>query len=74
LTNALVRTRRQPTVTELEAVYRDLKRAVPTLKGALRTRTLFSARPFKELLTAATRSAVPEATRRSLLTARLLDD
>jgi hypothetical protein len=57
LTNALVRTRQQPTVTQLEAIYDDLKQAVPILKKELKTDSLFAARPFLDLVVAATRSA-----------------
>jgi len=55
LTNALVRRRRQPTVRQLEDLYSDLKKAVPALKRELKTDTLFAARPFRDLITVATR-------------------
>lgn len=57
LTNALVRSRYQPTVAQLEKVYDDLKEAVPTLKRELRTDSLFEARPFHDLVVAGARSA-----------------
>jgi hypothetical protein len=57
LANALVRNRRQPTVTQLTKSFSDLKSASVAIKSDLKTRTLFEARPFKELVVAATRSA-----------------
>jgi hypothetical protein len=57
LTNALVRSRRQPTVIQLEKIFSDLKKAAIVIKQDLKTSTLFEARPFKELVVAATRSA-----------------
>jgi len=56
LTNALVRRRLEPTVRQLEDVYSDLRKAVPAIKRELRTDTLFAARPFRDLITVATRS------------------
>ena len=56
LTNALVRARYQPTVRQLEQVHADLKRAARALKRELHTDSLFEARPFHELVVAATRS------------------
>lgn len=57
LTNALVRRRRQPTVAELKEIYRDLRAFAVELKKRFRTRSLFAARPFRELVVAARRSA-----------------
>lgn len=57
LTNALVRSRHQPTVNQLERVYADLRTAARRLKRELRTDSLFEARPFHDLVVAATRSA-----------------
>lgn len=57
LTNALVRSRHQPTVRQLEKVYSDLRKAAQTIKRELKTDSLFEARPFRDLVVAATRSA-----------------
>ena len=57
LTNALVRNKRQPTVTQLEQIFRDIKKAAIVIKSELKTTTLFEARPFQELVVAAIRSA-----------------
>jgi hypothetical protein len=57
LTNALVRNKRQPTVIRLEQILSDLRKAAMVIKSDLQTQTLFEARPFKELVVAATRSA-----------------
>lgn len=57
LTNALVRRRRQPTLEELEEVYKDLKAFAALLRRRLRRASLFEARPFRELVVAARRSA-----------------
>ena len=57
LTNALVRSRHQPTVRQLEKVYSDLRKAGQTIKRELKTDSLFEARPFRDLVVAATRSA-----------------
>jgi hypothetical protein len=50
LSNIFVRTEHQPTVATLELLYRDLVAWVPTLKKNLRTRTLFEARPFSDVV------------------------
>lgn len=57
LTNALVRSRHQPTVPELEEIYRDLREFAVRVRRRLRTTSLFGARPFRELVVAARRSA-----------------
>ena len=57
LTNALVRRRRQPTVAELEEVYRDVSEYAGELKVRLRTTMIFQAWAFRELVAAAQRSA-----------------
>lgn len=57
LTNALVRNKRQPTLTQLERIFSDIKRAAIVIKSELKTNTLFEARPFQELVVAAIRSA-----------------
>ena len=54
LTNALARSRHRPTVRELQAIYRDLRKAVVTIKRELATDTLFDTRPFLELVIVAT--------------------
>src|SRR2546426_2422112 len=53
LTNALVRRRRQPTLAELEEVYRDVSSYASEIKRRLRTRSVFEARAFRELVAAA---------------------
>jgi len=57
LTNALVRNKRQPTVTQLEQILSDIRKAAIAIKSDLKTNTLFEARPFYDLVVAATRSA-----------------
>lgn len=57
LTNALVRSQHRPTVRELQAVYRDVKRAAAILKREMVTKTLFDTRPFHDLVLAASISA-----------------
>lgn len=57
LTNALVRRRHQPTVAELEEIYGDVREYAAEIKARLRTESLFEARAFRELVTAARRSA-----------------
>lgn len=57
LTNALARSRHRPTVAELEQIYTDLVKAAAAIKEGLRTESLYSARPFKELVVAARISA-----------------
>lgn len=53
LANALSRSTRQPTVKELERIYEDLCEFARSLKGDLRTDSLFEARAFNELVFAA---------------------
>jgi hypothetical protein len=60
LTNALVRRRHQPTVTQLERVYRDVRATASAIKQDLRSKTLYEARAFKDLVAAAIRSAEQE--------------
>ena len=60
LTNALVRRRRQPTLAELEEVYRDVSSYASEIKRRLRTTSVFEARAFRELVAAAQRSATGE--------------
>ena len=57
LTNALARSRHKPTVLELAAVYRDVRRTAKNLKRELAAQTLFDARPFKDLVIGASISA-----------------
>jgi len=57
LTNALARTKNQPTVQELKAVYRDLQRAAINIKKAHATKSLYDTRPFQDLVYAAILSA-----------------
>ena len=53
LTNALARTQHRPTVLELQAIYRDVKRTAEILKRELATKSLFDTRPFGDLVLAA---------------------
>jgi hypothetical protein len=57
LTNALARSSHRPTVRELQAIYRDVKRTSILLKQKLATQTLFDTRPFLDLVIAASISA-----------------
>ena len=57
LSNALVRRRHQPTVAELEEIYRDVSEYASEVKRRLSTKSLFEARVFRELVAAAQRSA-----------------
>ena len=57
LTNALARSRHRPTVAELEQIYTDLAAAAAAIKESLGAHSLYSARPFKELVVAARISA-----------------
>jgi hypothetical protein len=53
LANVLVRQRHRPTVQELEAILRELQRAAAEIKNELRTKSLFTARGFEDLVLAA---------------------
>jgi len=67
LTNALVRRRHRPTVAELSAVYRDVRRAARVVRRDLRAQSLFEARSFDELVMAGRISAerrIPSLRRR----------
>jgi hypothetical protein len=67
LTNALVRRRHRPTVAELSAVYRDVRRSARVVRRDLRTQSLFEARSFDELVMAGRISAerrIPSLRRR----------
>lgn len=57
LTNALARTKHRPTVKELQAIYRDIRKASVKIKRNLAARSLFETRPFRELVMAARISA-----------------
>ena len=57
LTNALARSHPRPTVLELQAIYRDVKKAAATIKRDLKAQTLFDTRPFLDLVLAASISA-----------------
>jgi hypothetical protein len=60
LTNALVRRRHQPTVTQLERVYRDVRATARAIKQDLRSKTLYEARAFNDRVAAAMKSAEQE--------------
>lgn len=53
LTNALVRKRHRPTVRELEAIYRELRKVANEIKRKQRNESLFESRPFEDLVLAA---------------------
>jgi hypothetical protein len=57
LTNALVRSTHQPTVQQLKAVYRDVRKAAMQIKKDHATNDLYDTRPFLDLVVAATRIA-----------------
>jgi hypothetical protein len=57
LTNALVRRRHQPTVAELQEVFRDVSEFARELKRQHKTTSIFEARAFRELVAAAQASA-----------------
>lgn len=49
LTDVLVNEPHQPTVRDLEAIFNDLRKEAVTIKKELRRKSLFHARPFREL-------------------------
>ena len=51
ISNAFVRSDRQPTVDQMRAIYRGLRKAKPMILHDAGTKTLFAARPFKDLST-----------------------
>ncbi len=51
LSNAFVRSDRQPTIDQMRAIYRGLRRAKPIILRDAGAKTLFAARPFKDLST-----------------------
>jgi len=53
LSNAFIRSDRQPTIDQMRAIYRELRRAKPTILHDSGAKTLFAARPFKDLSTLA---------------------
>ncbi len=57
LTNALARSRHRPTVRDLQAIYRDVRRAAQIIQRDLATRSLYETRPFQDLVIAASVSA-----------------
>ena len=57
LTNALVRSRHKPTIPELHEIYEDVTAYGAEIKTRLGVTDLFAARPFRELVVAARRSA-----------------
>ena len=50
LTDVLVNEPHQPTVRDLEAIFNDLRKEAVTIKKELRRKSLFHARPFRELV------------------------
>ena len=57
LANALVRRRHRPTAAELGAVYQDVRRTATAVRRDLRSKSLFEARAFDELVVAGRISA-----------------
>jgi DNA polymerase III delta subunit len=57
LANALTRATNRPTVPELQAIYRDLKKAADRIKRELRTKSVFESRAYDDLVLAANASA-----------------
>lgn len=55
--NAFIRETVKPTVPQMWRIYRQLRRAVPTVLKSTGSRTLFQARPFKDLSTLASEIA-----------------
>ncbi len=53
LSNAFIRSNRQPTLEQMGAIYRDLRAAKPAILHDAGAKTLFAARPFKDLSTLA---------------------
>ena len=53
LTNVLIRRRHRPTVIELEAILGELEEGAIKIERALRTKSLFGARAFEDLVFAA---------------------
>jgi hypothetical protein len=51
LSNAFIRSDRQPTIDQMRAIYRDLRRAKPVILHDAGVETVFAARPFKDLST-----------------------
>jgi len=49
LCNALAREERQPTVGQMWTIYREVRSAVPAILRRTGSRTLFEARPFRDL-------------------------
>jgi hypothetical protein len=57
LCNALVRTESQPTIDDMQFIYRKLRQNLPDLMERTGAQSLFEARMFKELVVAAARLA-----------------
>jgi len=53
LANVLIRQRHRPSVRELEAILRELQDTAAKIKSELRTKSLFTARAFEDLVLAA---------------------
>ena len=51
LSNAFIRSDRQPTIDQMRAIYRGLRKATPIILHDAGAKTLFAARPFKDLST-----------------------
>jgi hypothetical protein len=57
LINALARSQHRPTVVDLKAIYGDVRKAARTIQRDLVTESLYDARPFQDLVVAASMSA-----------------
>ena len=51
LSNAFVRSDRQPNIDQMRAIYRELRKAKPIILHDAGAKTVFAARPFKDLCT-----------------------
>lgn len=57
LTNALARSEHRPTVLDLQAIYRDVRKAAQKIQHELAAHSLYDTRPFQDLVVAASLSA-----------------
>ena len=57
LINALARSWHRPTVLDLQAIYRDVRKAARKIQRDLATTSLYDTRPFQDLVIAASLSA-----------------
>ncbi len=57
LNNALVRSDYRPAMSEVQSIYRDLRRTLPSIQAAAGAKTAFETRVFSDLVVAASISA-----------------